>query len=289
MSMAPRRSLRLAALALVWVLALSARPARAQIGDEDEPETPNQATNGQNFQMNEANFDAWVFNGQQPAGGGREFFAAQLKFEFEELGRICQLNKDQEAKLRLAAAGDLKRFFVLYDAKKEAFLAVRNDPQKFGEFYSQLQPLIQKSQRGLFGPGSLFAKSTRATLTPEQAARLDVVLRERDAFRYRAQVELAIGMLSGPLGLTDEQGRRFAELLLAEPAPGRRITQNSLSVVMFRASKLDQAKLRPIFDEAQWRAVKAQMNRAEQMEAMLIAEGALDPIVAAPSPKGGAR
>ena len=87
----PRRNLHATrvSLALTWALALGARPAYAQIGDEDEPEAPAQAAN-QPFAFDESNFDQWVFGGRQPPGAGAaSWFAAQLKFQSTRNSIAC--------------------------------------------------------------------------------------------------------------------------------------------------------------------------------------------------------
>ena len=55
--------------------------------------------------------------------------------------------------------------------------------------WQEIQPLQIELNTGLFGDDSLYAKTIRRTLSPEQAVRFESRSRERKVFRFRATVE----------------------------------------------------------------------------------------------------
>ena len=143
---------------------------------------------------------------------------------------------------------------------------VRNDQQKLGQFYQELQPLIQRAQRGLFGEGSLFAKSVRATLdrragrpatTRPPASATASTIGPRSTWRSACSAATT-------LGLTDDQrpplfvaGVLLAETAARHPRVGQQITYY---LVMFKASQIDagQAPGRSS-TTAQWRVINNQI------------------------------
>jgi hypothetical protein len=169
----------------------------------------------------------------------------------------------------------MKRFFDDVEDRRRQLPAIRGDQGKFNQFYQSLQPLQQTFQSGVSGAGSLFAKTFRKTLDAEHLARYDAVVKERDLLRYRAKVGLAVAGLDRSVGLTAEQRRRLTELLLAETRPPRRAGQLDLQVVLYQLAHLDEAKVRPIFHEAQWNAVKQQLALVQRYEATLTRQGVL--------------
>jgi hypothetical protein len=95
------------------------------------------------------------------------------------VNRACGLTAVQSQKLELAGRGDIHRFFeqaAEMRSKFEAIQLVEGGDQR--ELLKRVFALVQESRplrgtfdSGPFGEGSLFAKSLRRMLTPEQAAR----------------------------------------------------------------------------------------------------------------------
>ena len=267
-----RRNAPLAAVALALTLALA---ASARDDDEDEVEEK-PPENSPQFAMADANFDAWVF-GQAGTGDRRDWLATRLQLHLDEVDRLCHLSEAQQAKLRLAARGDIKHFYDLVEVMRGRFQLVKNDQAKFQDWYQELQPLTKRFN-SMFTGGSRFARTVRATLTPEQGAAYDRARRERLAYRHRAKVELAIGMLGGVSALTEVQQRRLVDLLVAETRPPGGSGTYDYYYVLYRAAHVPEEKLRPIFDEAQWRVIRPQLATARGYEPFLKQAGFLDPV-----------
>ena len=58
---------------------------------------------------------------------------------------------------------------IAVDEKRRKFDKVKNDQNKIGEIYQELQPLQMALNSGLFSEGSIFSKTLKKVLAHEQA------------------------------------------------------------------------------------------------------------------------
>jgi hypothetical protein len=65
-------------------------------------------------------------------------------------------------------------------------------------------------------------------------------------------------------------------LLLQVTKPSHKATQYTYYAVQYRLSQLPEDKLKPLFDEAQWKGVSAQFNQFKGMRQWLKQSGQLD-------------
>lgn len=110
--------------------------------------------------------------GGTDAGRARDTFNRHLETDLAMRRRSIGLTPAQESKLRLAAAGDMKRFFDNVGAVREQFLAAANDPATKKKLVGELRRFRQISRAGPFGEGSLYDKV------------LNRIRRERDAAEH---------------------------------------------------------------------------------------------------------
>lgn len=285
----PDRTRRPLPWALALLATLAAAPAaRAQAWDDDADEAEAEAVmNPHMVVYSDEQFDQWVFGGGKNLAVVRASTDSLLARQIEEIDRACGLTDDQKKKLRLAGRGDLKRFFDVYDEKKHKFQALKNDQNKINEIFQEIQPLQASIAAGLFGEGSIFAKTVGKTLDPPQAERFEKIAKEKRTYRYRARVELAVNLLDNYVGLTADQRHRLAAVLVEETRPPKKFGRYDYQVVILQASKLPEARLRPIFpDDAQWRKVRRQMDQVKGLELYLRNNGFLpDGAPAAPDAK----
>src|SRR5262249_29703683 len=157
--------------------------------------------------------------------------------------------------LQLSGRGDIKRFFDRYEAVKQRFNLLKHDQQKMNEIFQETRPLSMTLQAGLFHNGSLLYRSLHNTLTDEQLARYDAVTGERRTFRHRATVELAVMTLEQSIPLTDAQRRKLIAIMANETKPARKSGQYDLQLIMLQVGRLPEEKLKPLFDNTQWKAV----------------------------------
>ena len=191
--------------------------------------------------------------------------------------RRSALSDSQKKKLTLAGRGDIKRFFDKVAEKKRKFDLLKNDQQRIGEIFQEIQPLQNTFNAGIFGDGSFYSKTVKNTLNQEQAERYAKVLRDRDLFRYRARVVTWWSRCSTTPSVSAPQGaKEFVKLLLDETTPPKHFGQYDTQVVLLQAAKLPEGKIKPIFDDAQWRILSRQLNQAKGMEVFLKQNGFLD-------------
>ena len=276
---------------LVLLAALMGGSAGAFAADDDEiVEGPIALENQlpiQQFGPND--FDQWVF---QPSGNAKQAqqrMEAQVELQLAELDLACKLTEEQRQTLELAARGDLQRFRDEVEVARKKFNAAKNNPNGMNQIWQDIQPLQLRLTRGLTGPGSLLAKVIPTTLTPEQTIQYDAVTGERQRFRYRASVGVALHMLESGVPLKHEQRQAIEKLLLALPPP-RVVGTYEHYLVMYRLSLLGPEKVQPLLDARQWTAMKRQVDQYRGMRQMLIQQGLLtreeiaEPILARQKP-----
>ncbi|MCH5376048.1 MAG: hypothetical protein JJ992_18925, partial [Planctomycetes bacterium] len=179
--------------------------------------------------------------------------------------------------LRLAAEGDVKRFLDEVQKAREKFRAVRHDQNNFGQVWQDIQPLQAKFNSEFFDDSSLFRKVLANTLDSDQWKLYEQRESERRRFRYEANIALAVATLEDGVPLRDQQRQQLVALLLAETEPPEKYGQYDYYVVLYKAAKLPEEKLKPIFDEAQWRALTLTFTQAKGMQAFLRRGGFIPP------------
>ena len=260
--------------------------ARAQ-DDEEEAPVPAAPMNG-GFMFNNAQFDQWVFGniGMANAGAARTKLESLLSLNVEDLERTCGLTPVQQKKLLLAGRGDIKRFFDRVEDLRKKFDKVKNDQNQFGLMWQDIQTLQSAYQAGVLGEESIFAKALKSTLSQEQTAKHEQVVHDRLLYRYWARVDLAMELLNNTVGFTDEQRQRLVTLLAEETRPPRRLGQNDYYAVLYLLASLPEAKVKPIFEDVQYRSLRRQLDQARGLEMWLKQNGFVPD--EEPAPKAGA-
>lgn len=258
------------ALALV----LAGQTVGAQEQDDDEPEAA-AAPAVPMFELNEQQFDAWVF-GSVGVGGNNSSQSrldAQLSLQIAQIDHCCTLTDAQKAKLALAGHADAKRFLDRVDEMRRKYLNTKVEQTKIGMIYQELQPLQLVYNAGLFGADSLFTKTFQTTLQPEQVTRFEQITRDRTKFRYQAAVDSMVSRLSAVLGLTVEQGRKLSRLIVEQTRPPKSLGRQEFYAIMHHAALVPEAKYREILDEPQMRVLNRQLQRMRGLEQFLKGQG----------------
>ena len=232
---------------------------------------PNQGV----FMLTDDQFDQWVFGGPRNSRAGRNKLDTLLTLQVDDVARMCTLSETQKKKLLLAGRGDIKRFFEKVEEKRKKFEKIKQDQNKIGEIYQELVPLQVMLNSGLFGDGSIYAKTVRRVLSEEEDARYQKVIQDKNRFRYKAKVELVVAQLDQTVGFRDEQRRKLVELILSETEPPTRFGQYDYYLVMYQAGKIAEAKLKPLFEDRQWALLHRQLNQMRGMEQFLRSQGLL--------------
>ncbi len=243
--------------------------------EEDDPAAEQllQVQRG-NFEVQENQFDSWIFQNVQTAAA-RKRLEQMLTLQMDDVDRACQLTEAQKKKLQLAGRGDVVRFFDEIEVVRKKFLLIRKDQQKFNEIWQDISPLQVKFQAGLFGDDSFYHKTLRNMLKGEQLSKFTTVDDERRKFQYRAKVELVVAMLENALPLRDEQRQKLIKLIVEETKPPRHFGQQDYYIVMWNVSKIPEKRLKPLFSDAEWKALNQQFQQVRGLEQWLKQSGAL--------------
>jgi hypothetical protein len=262
-------------LALLAAFVLTT-PARAQPDPDDEDEDAPRPAPRVQMGWTDETLDQWIFQNQGSFSGVRKHLDELLALQLEHIDRACRLTEAQKKKLNLSGRGDIKRFFSIYEEVKRKFQRVKNDQQAMQEIWQDISPLQTMIQSGLFLEDSFLLKSLPHTLTSEQLERYQAVTNQRHAFRHRADIELAVRILELNVPMRAAQRRELIALLLQITKPPRKTTQYAYYALQYRLAQLPEEKLKPLFDEAQWKVVNAQLNQARGMGQWLKQSGQLD-------------
>lgn len=230
--------------------------------------------------IDERQFNSLVFRNNQSAEEIRRGIDAQVEARINEIDRDCILTPEQAEQLRLAARGDVERFFAVIDQQRDALQGNSVDNEKLQEVLQTLQPIQQRYRAGIFDDKALLSKVTETILDDDQVARREEAIRERCAFNYQTNVDLFISSARTMLGLTEAQANRFAEVVHEETRPPRRRAMNHPAHesihVLYNIASLPEDSLRPIFDEDQWRVLRSHIKEYERYFQQLQVWGLID-------------
>lgn len=261
--------------AFVALVMLCLIGARGVAQDEDD-EPAMLAEPVAQFEIQENQFDSWVFQNFPNAQSARKKLDEMLDLLAEDVERSCKLSESQCKKLRLAGRGDILRFFDQVEIVRQKFLLVRKDQNKFNQIWQDISPLQVTFQAGLHDDDSLFAKTLRNMLDDRQRVAYESVDGERRRFQYRAKVELIVAMLDNALPLREQKRQKFISLILEKTKPPRRFGQQDYYVVMWNISKIPEADLKALFDDTEWKILRQQFNQVRGMEQWLKQSGLLE-------------
>ena len=227
---------------------------------------------GDRFEVGREQINQWVFGnveGRRQSGtNGIDRLNVLLSVRCESIASVVSLSEDQVSKLRLAGRGDIHRFVEKLDAVHLKFDSVRNDQEKMNQMWQEVQPLQKQFQAGLFGAGSLFNKVLSEILDEQRLYNVRTDEQKRQRFGYQARIWRALTHLERSTPLTKEQRDKLLELLLETPPP-LQFGQHDHYYVLWQLSKIPEEKLRPLFDESQWKAILLQRQQGSRMDAFL--------------------
>lgn len=232
------------------------------------------------FLIDERQFNLFAFGNTRSADTLRQDLNAQAKARVNEIEHDCHLSPEQVEALRFAARGDIERFFNLIDQKRDDLIGKSVEQEKLNEIVQELQVLRQTYQTGLFAGDALLEKVAATMLDSEQSARREEAIRERNAFRYQANVDLFLTKMRTMLGLTTAQYEQLSEVMRKRPLLPSRSSPSSSPydqyLVFYHLSTLPEDDLRPIFDDTQWQVLQPFIAQYARLGPTLKAQGLID-------------
>ncbi|HUG68252.1 MAG TPA: hypothetical protein VMM76_10905 [Pirellulaceae bacterium] len=220
------------------------------------------------FNVAESHFDQWLF-GSQSSDHGLKRIESLLSLKVAAINRVCDLTEDQVAKLELAGQGDIKRFSDDVAVVRAKFMKVRRNRNAINNIFQEIQPLQARLHAGLFEQTSFFQKVLKRLLTDEQSSRYEQADWERTQYRYNAKLSLVVTMMERTMPLRAEQREQFIQVLKEETKPPKAFGQYDYYFVLYQLAEIPDQKLKPIFDEAQWKVLKQFAAQGQAMEASL--------------------
>lgn len=273
--------------ALVLTTVLLAGSAAIAAEDDEVVDGPigRQPQEAEDLAFQIGNFDQQLFQNDGNRKRGEERIRIHADLQMAEIDRVCGLSDAQKQKLQLAARGDIQRFLneaevlrLKYDKLMREKNA--NAPNGVNEVWQQmwqdLSPLQTRMANGLTsGPTSLLMKVLSQTITPEQQRAYEVVAAERRRFRYEASIAVCLHQMEEAVALSNSQREELTKLLLEMPAP-RTTGQYEMYVILIRLGAVPTEKLKPLFNDDQWKAFKGRVDQYRGVRDGWIQAGILD-------------
>ncbi len=170
----------------------------------------------------------------------------------ERVGKVVSIDESQLRKLKLAANGDLNRFYreieIVREKTKGLNIQDQNDMQKA---WTEVMPLRQRAEKGLLDVDSLFEKVLRSVLDREQSKRYADFQRTQEINRYKAILRVTITDMDKYLPLTSDQRVELLQLVESKGFPREVRGQMQAYVGGVMLSRLTDQETTQILDEQQ--------------------------------------
>ena len=204
---------------------------------------------------------SWLFNGRTEANV-RLGLQNQAEQKLIQLKEHCSLTDEQATKLKLAAAGDVNRFFREVEQARKATKGLDQQNQNaVQEAWNVVSPLTTRLNAGLYDGKSLFTKVMASTLEAAQVDEYKRLLAEQLERRHHAMVLTTVSTIEESLPLVADQRQKLVELLDAQKV--RAIRQQGMEgyVGYAKLAKIPDADLEKLFDKEQMKALKTLRDR----------------------------
>lgn len=205
---------------------------------------------------------SWVFNGRTEQSV-RLGLQNQAEQKLAQLKEQCHLTDEQAAKLKLAAAGDVNRFFhEIAKARKATKGLDQQNQNAIQEAWNVVSPLTTRLNAGLYDEKSLFAKVMSSTLDDAQVEEYTRLVAEQVDRRHHAMVLTTVSTIEDSLPLVKDQRTKLIELLDAQKLKATAPQQGLETYVGYaKLAKVPEAELEKIFDAQQLKTLKTLRDR----------------------------
>ncbi len=199
----------------------------------------------------------YLFNGADEATFKRRL-EQQIELRVERIAQVVDLEVTQLEKLRLAAHGDLSRFYRELGHVREKTKGLnQQNQQEMQQAWQHISPLQSRLSEGIINQNSLTERILATLLTDEQQAKYDVYLSERNQARLRAVIALAIVDVEKVVPLTERQRTELIKLLNANALKHELFFNHRYPYFGFvLLAKLTDEELTPLLDEQQQKALR---------------------------------
>ena len=188
-----------------------------------------------------------------------------LALKIEYLDRACGITGSQKRKLELAGRGDIKRFFDAVQELGRRYDAVKDSQEAFAKLQSEVQALANRRGKQLFDEASIFAKTLSKMLTAEQTARIETACAGRVLSAIEPRSTWSSRAWTSWLASATSNAGGSPSCSVRETRPARSSSADfDVEIVIAQAAELPESKIRPIFDDDQWRSVAPVLQMLKQ-------------------------
>ncbi len=205
---------------------------------------------------------SWLYNGRTEASV-RLGLQHQAEQKLTQLKDQCRLTEEQAVKLKLAAAGDVNRFFHEVEQARKATKGLDQQNQNaVQEAWAVVSPLTTRLNAGLYEEKSLFAKVMASTLDAAQVGDYKQLQAEQLERRHHAMVLTTVSTIEESLPLVQDQRTKLVELLDAQKLKAIQPQQGLETYVGYaKLAKVPEADLEKLFDKEQMKTLKILRDR----------------------------
>jgi len=204
---------------------------------------------------------SWLFNGRTDASV-RLGLQNQAEQKLAQLKEQCRLTEEQATKLKLAAVGDVNRFFHEVEQARKATKGLDQQNQNaVQEAWAVVSPLTTRLNSGLYDEKSLFAKVMSSTLDAAQVDEYKRLLTEQLERRHHAVVLTTVSTIEDSLPLVADQRKKLVDLLDAQKVKTSQQQGMETYVGYAKLAKVPEAELEKLFDKEQMKALKSLRDR----------------------------
>lgn len=259
----------LARLAIVLAVATPCATARAQDDADDEADAPadGRVPVVRIAFLTDDQFDQQIFGRLESVESARARISRVVSARINEIDREYRLTEAQKEKLSLAGQGDLKRLFDRVEDLRTKYRQAKYERVAAIKCLQEARRL-RAELATMPGPvDSLLSKTIATTITEEQKARHDDLLREYQSGQTERAIVEAAQRLARLLNLSGAQHRQLEQMLFDEIRPPARMGSSGYAFVMYRLSRLPENKVRPILSDSQWKFLHELLmpwNKAEK-------------------------
>lgn len=215
--------------------------------------------------------DTWIFGTTRAAW--RKSAVGSLKATLDRVEKLVSLTPAQRTKIELAGRGDVDQFLQDVDSFQQEVVSRPVPRPELLALHARSQEFQMRVAEGLHGPSSLFERTLRTALDPEQFAQLHEKERARLEAHYEARIDEIVARFARHVLLTDDQRAELHDLMKARTeAPGRLgPVFVRLDHAPFRKSvlRIPDAVFLKIFEEADRPTIQRLLAGMRSQEAML--------------------
>ncbi|MEY4565707.1 MAG: hypothetical protein RLY14_677 [Planctomycetota bacterium] len=195
-------------------------------------------------------FDSWALQGKSEREL-RKSCENQAELFIDNLKQTVQLTEPQANKIRLAAQGDIHRFFIKVAEARYKTRNMQPNNQQVNEISRIIAPIQQVVQKGLLNEESLFESTVNQVLDDQQLELWKAAKEKHIESLYRAILQLQLVQLENHMPLLAKQREKLIDLTLTRLKGKRVDMQYRFYLIEYAMYGIPKDTLNSFLDEPQ--------------------------------------